>query len=193
MSKTPLFDAARELRQALDRLMVSSSNNADSALRRFVSLLEPGTVLGDLSAEILPTVDFATWYAVACATMGASVGSGELDFPLETRERVAMELALLRHVASDPQGIRGFGLMFFRGNWDERARAFGLEVAAPFFNEWLALVTPAIEAEGTEPRPTKRQRHQTTRCAWALVPTSIPTASKSCEHCSRAQRRPLTM
>jgi hypothetical protein len=133
--------------------MVASSGQADNALQRFVSLLAPGTPLGDLSDARLPKVDFATWYAVAVASMGAVVGGGELDFPIQTAERVAMQLELLREVARDPQGIRGFGFIFLRGDWDQRARAFAVEIVAPFFNEWLSVVRTSIEGEDATEKP----------------------------------------
>ena len=98
-SDRPLYNAVLELRGVLDQLMVSGHQNADNLLKRFVHLVAPDTSLGALSAQLLPAVDFPTWYAASVGTMGASQGSGDLDFPIETRERVAMQLELLREVA----------------------------------------------------------------------------------------------
>jgi hypothetical protein len=150
-----------EVRAVLDQLTVAGHQNADNLLKRFVHLLAPNTALGGISMQLLPTVDFASWYAAAVGSMGASQGSGDLDFPMDSRERVAMQLQLLRHVADDEQGIRGFGYMFLSGNYDDRARGFAVQIVVSFFNDWVRIITPVLQDEEAaaaappDPAPTE--------------------------------------
>src|SRR6202162_3009696 len=78
----------------------SSYENFQNNLRRFMSLFDPEQPLGQIVSQLLPPVAFDEWYTKFDATGGSMVGSSTLDWPLPRREKGALQLELLRRIAT---------------------------------------------------------------------------------------------
>jgi hypothetical protein len=86
-----LDDYAADVRRA-------SHHTVTNAVQRYVARMDADP-LASMVLAVLPPVDFDAWYEVALGTIGSMVGSGTLDWPAATGDRVALQAELLRRIA----------------------------------------------------------------------------------------------
>lgn len=149
MSERPLFDAIEELRCYREDLQRTTHATFDGILDQYVSVFALGTLLGDLIAAELPSVEFDNWWAGAKGTVVGMVGSGRLAWPIDRRTRVAMQRALLLYMAEGKTDVNEFAYHFFSGSnrYDEFIRAFVNQVIEPFHRDLVAIIAPHIQSE----------------------------------------------
>lgn len=145
-----LLAALTDLRKDLDQLVHADWQHADGLLRRFVAHFAAGSPLSGFAHDVLPTVDYRQWRAAIESTSTVVLGSAVLDWPTRRAERVALQLELLREVASSSIGIRGKATLFFQGDYPARTAAFIRQVVVPFFNDLLELAKPIVEPLAAE-------------------------------------------
>lgn len=145
----PILEGMLEVKSAVEDLHRGRYESADHTLRRIVAQFEPETPLGRIATEQLPAVDFEAWWAAGLQTGGSMVGSSELEWPIDTKERLAYYIRLFRFLTLGQRGILHYCQQFlYSGSTHtENIRGFAEEVVAPFYRDWTRLVTPALEAE----------------------------------------------
>lgn len=153
MTDQLLNDARRALRDfqdAADDLLRARYGTFDNSLKRLVAALEPGTVLGDVASS-LPDPDFQTWYKTQLASVGGMVGSGELDWPIDRGERLAMQLSMLRHLSGGDLSFHELvsGFIYVRNSLDDNIAEFNQQIVRPFVRDMLRYAhdTPEFVAQ----------------------------------------------
>jgi len=130
--------ALRDFQDYADDVIRSRRTTFPDSARRFVSVLVPGTPLGEVSSE-LPHVEFSRWLAERTANMSSMVGSGDFGWPDGKPERLAMQLALLRKIAANEIDLITFMCKFFviKGHADEYVSQFVQYIFKPFVRDFL--------------------------------------------------------
>ena len=144
----PLVRAFEEFRDYGQDLARSTYQTVDNSLRRFVSKMDSEPIASVL-ASALPPVDFDSWYTAAQATVGSMVGSGELDWPVDASQRVALQAELLRRLAAENPNLLMFCYEFCYASTyhNDNIRLFAEQILSPFRRDLLRLVRPALDAE----------------------------------------------
>jgi hypothetical protein len=96
----------QDLRDAIDDYRTASSSNPEQVIGRFVAALDAEPLAGFLRS-ILPVVDLEEW-AKTSLKRGGMAGSGEMAFPADRAQRVALQIALVRDLAGAPKEFLGF-------------------------------------------------------------------------------------
>jgi hypothetical protein len=138
-----LREALREFKEYSDDLTSSNYQNFQNCLERLISLFSTDAPLGKASAALLPETDFNEWYFRALETLGGMGGSATLDWPSASRERVALQLELLRRLASKDLKILEFCFIFTAagGDFDSRIREFNRHITRPFARDFAHMLT----------------------------------------------------
>lgn len=140
--------ALRNFQDFADDVSRSRFNTFTDPIRRLVSTLVPNTPLGDVVAQ-LPHVDFDVWYAAQRATVGGMVGSGILRWPDESGERLALQVELIRRLASEQLNVLDFtsNFMWTGTNINDNTAEFVQQVFRPFVRDFLRFAhdTPSFE------------------------------------------------
>ncbi|HSK75413.1 MAG TPA: toll/interleukin-1 receptor domain-containing protein, partial [Thermoanaerobaculia bacterium] len=133
--------ALRDFQDYADDVSRSRYRTFDDAIRRLASTLVSTTPLGDVVAQ-LPQVDFDQWYNAQRATVGSVVGSGTLTWPDDIRERLAMQVELVRRLAAGKPDVLDFthDFMWTRNNFDDNIAEFVHQIFRPFVRDFLRLV-----------------------------------------------------
>lgn len=140
--------ALRDFQDYADDVSRSRYNTFVDSIRRFTSTLVPTTPLGDVVA-LLPHVDFDAWYAAQRATVGGMVGSGALSWPDNGSERLALQVELIRRMASGKLDVVDFitDFMWAGNDFNDNTAEFVQQVFRPFVRDFLRLThdTPSFE------------------------------------------------
>ena len=144
----PLFAAFEELRDYAQDLANAGYQTVADALRRLVARLDTDPIRSHLTT-ILPVVDFDSWYSTVSGTHGPMVGSGEIEWPLPTPERVAMQAELLRRFASGKLDILSYSMDFHyvANDFNSNLAQFMEQTLNPFYRDLLRLSRSTLEAE----------------------------------------------
>ena len=96
-----LAPALRDLDDTIADLGSTAFHACEPVLARLVAQLDEEPMAGFL-AHALPAVDFATWWqeAEASTMRSSTAGAGQLNWPHDRAERIALQIALLRRLAS---------------------------------------------------------------------------------------------
>lgn len=145
---TPLLDLMVEAKERLEEFSRASYQNAEDALNRYYHVLRSEGAVGSLLESLLPSVDFDSWYAEVSATEGSMVGSAKLRWPPDRNERVALQLALLRQVATNELPLVDFAYRFTHASdIDGSIRAFFERLLVPFHNDLVRVLKQQLEEE----------------------------------------------
>lgn len=133
--------ALRDFQDYTDDVSRSRYRTFDDSIRRFVSTLVGTTPLGDVVAQ-LPQVDFDKWYNEQLTTVGGMVGSGTLTWPDDRCERLAMQIELVRRLASGKPDVLHFthDFMYVRNDYDDNIAEFIQQIFRPFVRDFLRFV-----------------------------------------------------
>lgn len=152
--------ALRDFQDYADDVSRARYRTFDDAIRRLASTLVGTTPLGDVVAQ-LPRVDFDQWYNAQLATVRGSVGSGTVTWPDDRYERLAMQVELIRRLASGKPDIIAFthSFMWARNNFDDNTSEFVQQIFRPFARDFLRFVheSPAF-SNGLRPRESSREQ-----------------------------------
>lgn len=131
-----LAPSLRDLRETLSDFKQAPYQTAERMLGRLVQQLDEEPLAGFLR-NVLPAVDFATWFATAEASVGSMVGSGVLDWPAARPERVAIQISLCRAIVGGRVRLLDFARSFFySGNeLSANCRAFAAGVLEPLIRD----------------------------------------------------------
>ena len=153
-----LSAALREFQDYADDVFQSRHATFQNALGRCMHSLEPGTPLGEVAARSLPTVKFDEWYEAASSTLGSMVGSGTINWPAAKHERVALQLELLRRMASGTMDVLSYCHTFLYASsyHDDNVREFIDQVFRPFARDFLRIVRDDASAAEQLHRPEAR-------------------------------------
>jgi hypothetical protein len=151
MQPRPLYEALEELRAALDDIQRASHRSFEGVLGRYVSLVMPGTPLGDLLQKILPKVDFASFWKEGTESVSGSVGSGALTFPNDKAERVAMQLELLirMNIGAVASHAVIYNFYYRNSHISDNQQEFVRQVIIPFQRDLASLISPHLQEEKT--------------------------------------------
>lgn len=155
--------ALRDFQDYAEDVIRSRSTTFPDSTRRFVSVLAPGTPLGEVTSE-LPSVDIARWLSERTANMTSMVGSGDFAWPDDKLERLAMQLALIRKIAADEIDMISFMNSFFTAGSriDEYVSQFVQFIFKPFARDFLRFAhdNPFFEnaLRGVPPQSSNRRR-----------------------------------
>lgn len=148
---TPIAEAAGQLEVCENDLRSSTTSTFAANLARLMAYLSEGTPLGEAMRGVLPQVDFDTWYQQAMATGGSMVGSGRLNWPVETGERVAVQYGILQAVTRGRNDVLHFGLVFFgKTNFHDLYQHFVDHIIRPFRRDLMYLLRAILAEEKTK-------------------------------------------
>lgn len=102
-----LAAAFQDLEEAREDFRQSEFHDAPGVLTRLLLAIDREPLKSFLGA-VLPSVDFDAWWRRAAATVGSFAGSGNLDWPHDRAERVSMQVALCRAIASQRLNLLDF-------------------------------------------------------------------------------------
>jgi hypothetical protein len=132
--------------------------------------MQEATPLGVVMSE-LPTIDFGTWYKQQLSTVGGMVGSGTITWPEDRRERLAMQLELVRRMASGELQLLEFShnFMWVRNDFDANTGEFVEQVFRPFVRDLLRFVHDSPEFTGGLHRRESSHRRSETEMTEELI------------------------
>jgi hypothetical protein len=149
MPDTPVNprEAFEELAHYASDVRRASYQTVTNAIQRYVARLD-NDPLASIARAILPPVDFDAWYATARATIKSMVGSGQLNWPAGTEERVALQAELLRRIAGEQIPLVDFAYDFHyvANNFNSNIQQFITEDFEPFHRDFTRLAEREIEA-----------------------------------------------
>jgi hypothetical protein len=147
MTRNVYQRSLRDFQDYADDVTRSRHQTFDDAIRRFASTLVDNTPLGDVIAQ-LPQVDFDQWYSKQLTTVGGMVGSGTITWPVDGRERLAMQVEMVRRMASDRLDVLDFAQNFMcvGSRFDDNIAEFVQQIFRPFVRDFLRIVhdTPSF-------------------------------------------------
>ena len=119
----------------------SDYESFENCLKRFMQLFEPNELLGKLADSRLPAVDFDNWYAACLQTVGDTVGSGRINWPVDRYERVALQRELLKRMADGRVSWLEFCANFVGGVLTPTMKVITLnkQLFRPFSRDFLRL------------------------------------------------------
>jgi len=149
MSSESVGEALLDAKSRLEEVSRASHQNIDDALKRYAHALSRTGPVGTELAELLPAVDFNSWYQSALATKGGMVGSAKLNWPLEPEDRVALQYELVHRIAAEEIDLTDFTYTFTHeaNNFNANNYAFFERVLVPFHNDLVRIMTPLVETE----------------------------------------------
>jgi len=141
MSMNVYQRALRDFQDYSDDVSRSRYRTFEDAIRRLTSTLVASTPLGDVVAQ-LPQIDFDQWYNAQMDSVGGMVGSGTLTWPDDGRERLAVQVELMRRLALGQLDILAFtqNFMWVRNDFDDNISEFVQQIFRPFVRDFLRLV-----------------------------------------------------
>lgn len=151
--------ALRDFQDFTEDVLRARHRTFPDAIHRFASTMSQGTPLGDV-ADQLPPVDFEEWYSAQRKTVGSMVGSGRLSWPEDRSERLAMQVELIRKIASGQIGLADFSTNFLwvRNDFDANTAEFAGQIFRPFVRDFLRTAhdTPSFETGLREGKPASK-------------------------------------
>lgn len=146
--------ALRDFDDVAEDVDNSSYNNVQNALQRFVARIEGNPILAGLSSQ-LPDVDFDSWYQNAMTTVGSAVGSGQLDWPTDRLEYIAMQWKLTQRLARSDINIVQFTMRFthISSHYNDNISEFMTQIFRPFARGFRRLVEELPEDVETRSPP----------------------------------------
>lgn len=81
-------------------------------LDQFFAFLENTPEIRNAISATLPTMDFDSWYSEQRLKSGATAGGGRIRWPIDRKQKLSMQLALCRSMATDTFDFPAFGLSF---------------------------------------------------------------------------------
>jgi hypothetical protein len=95
-----LAPTLRDLEDTIADLRSTAHHACEPMLARLVAQLDEEP-MAELLVHALPAVDFTSWWkeAEASAMRSSMAGAGQLDWPHDRAERIAMQIALLQRLA----------------------------------------------------------------------------------------------
>ena len=147
--------ALRQFDNAASDLLNSNFDTFDSNLKRFVHVLNTGPILSPFLAKHLPEVNFDGWYEEANKTVGGMVGSGKLNWPVETPKRLSLQKSLLELMAANKEDVNNFccHFMYRVNNFDVMVGDFTAQIVRPFVRDMRELFEE-IEFVPEQPKET---------------------------------------
>lgn len=154
--------ALRDFQDYADDVSRSRHSTFADAIRRFTSTFVQNTPLGEVVAT-LPHVDFDQWYVAQQATVGGMVGSGVLTWPDDSRERLALQVELIRRMALGQLDLLDFttNFMWAGNNINDNTAEFVRHLFRPFVRDFVRLAhdTPSFE-NGLRQRDAALEREE---------------------------------
>lgn len=149
MTKNIYQRSLRDFQDYADDVTRSRHQTFDDAIRRLVSTLVDNTPLGDVVAQ-LPHVDFDQWYSKQLTSVGGMVGSGTITWPVDGRERLAMQVEMVRRLASDRLDIIDFShnFMYVGSRFDDNIAEFIQQIFRRFIRDFLRFVHDSPSFKG---------------------------------------------
>lgn len=151
---TDLQHQSEDLAAALTLASSADYRGATEAIRRVVGILDTPP-MSSLLQRALPVVDFDNWLSAVLKT-GRMVGSGRLSWPLETDDRVALQLQLLREIAADERvRLQAFLMRFFGSKMDLAYGGFSTNIVVPLSGDLERVLNRALEADRANSKPNQ--------------------------------------
>jgi hypothetical protein len=105
-------------------------------VQRWLNFIDDHPLIAPRIAAWEVEADFRNWFA-AIPVQSATVGGNRLDWPIETRSRLALQLGLFRAFGSGELDVAPFALQFFyvQGNFDAQVSNIARRIFTPFARE----------------------------------------------------------
>lgn len=132
----------RQVENTVNDLRWSDMNTFPRHIRKLSRLLQ-GAELGEISAELVGLVDLDAWLKAGEATQSGLVGSARLEWPEDHREELGMTIALIHHLAEEPEQALQFSHTFYNtGNQKITPELQGMvaQVIVPFARDFIDYV-----------------------------------------------------
>jgi hypothetical protein len=149
----PVRQALEELDDYANDVRRSSHHTVTNAVQRYVARMD-SEPLASLGLAVLPPTDFDTWYTSARATIGSMVGSGELNWPVPTADRVALQAELLRRIAGGQIDLveYTYDFHYIENRFDTNIAQFVTQDFEPFHRDFVRLLLSEVERTEAEPQ-----------------------------------------
>lgn len=131
-----LHDSLHDLEDTVSDFRSSSFQSSPSLLARLVAEMREEPLAGFLRS-VLPQVDIQTWLKEGRATIGSIIGSGNLQWPADRSERVAMQIALCEALASKQIDFVDFVHHFYHSgsNLQAHVHSFTAQLLDPLLRD----------------------------------------------------------
>jgi hypothetical protein len=153
-SVTPVRSALVELDDYAGDVRRANHHTVTNAVQRYVARMDSEPI-ASLAFAVLPSIDFDSWYEAARATIGSMVGSGTLDWPVATADRVALQAELLRRVAGGQLDLIEYTYDFYyiENRFDTNVAQFITQDFEPFHRDFFRLLVMEMERLATPAAP----------------------------------------
>lgn len=157
--------AFREFDTAVDALIQSNHKTFHGNLRSLMFILGERKVFSEILSSELPDVNFEEWYSLAKKTHGGTVGDGQLEWPIEPSEKLAMQKALLENMSKGNDGPVDFCMtfMFVGTRVDDMVAEFNTQIVEPFCRSIRDLVEESISIAPAVAEVWNQQQHEPAR------------------------------
>lgn len=137
----PLQHEFDELADALNDFVEAGHQGVESIFKRIVAVIEREP-MRSLITSLTPPVSFPAWYATSLTTVGAMVGSGELEWPADRAERVSMTRELFRAIGRSELLLFEVAHTFTYGGgrYADSYQQFARVILTPFLRDLARLV-----------------------------------------------------
>ena len=134
--------ALREFQDYVEDVRRARHLTFGDSLTRLLSVLDSTNPLGSVANRVLPNVNFDEWYKALMSQVSGMGGHGPLDWPSASDHRVALQLELLRQIASGPIDLFDFSRRFLGAGsrYDDMVSGFAEHVVRPFARDFLRLM-----------------------------------------------------
>ena len=148
-----MSDSAAGVRKALAELndyagdvRRSSPHTITNAVQRYVVGMDREP-LASIALSVLPVVEFDAWYEAARQTIGSMVGSGALDWPTATGQRVGLQAELLRRMAGGQIDLieYTYDFHYIENRFDTNVQQFIQQDFEPFHRDLSRLLLQEVE------------------------------------------------
>lgn len=146
--------ALREFQDYIDDARRANYQTFGDALARVLNVIDSDDGLGRLASDTLPVSDFDSWFADLSGNVGGMGGQGALTWPRDTKERVAIQLELLRRVNDSRIDLYDFCRTFLESSsrYDDMVHAFAEHVLRSFARDFVRLMHSELETAGDAPQ-----------------------------------------
>ena len=145
-----MYRDLKEVRDRLEELTHASHQDIGLVMKQYFHPIRPESKVGSLLLETIPSTDFNEWFSEALSTRGGMVGSGQLNWPLDTDERVSLQYQLIQAIANEELDLSDVVHDFIydgpSSNINDCNYAFIIRVIVPFHNDLLRVLEPHIES-----------------------------------------------
>lgn len=143
MTEDDIADALDDYDHFVENIMGAGYTTFEDHIGRFFGFVKDDPVISILANRVTVAAEFDDWYEKAKATRKGMVGSGTLDWPSSTDERLGLWLGLVGALADGKETIVEFcsHFLYSGSHFDDMVQGFSDQIFDPFSRDFRRLVS----------------------------------------------------